>query len=387
MWNPITSICRKEYQYDGHRNVISEKYYSPKGDLTVHAGWAIIKRKYDEQSRVTEIRYFDEKEQPQGGQFQFPIEKYKYDIDFMKVSFYLDDSTLVTHINIFYEKGNIKKMTFTDKNDKLNMKLIQGINECPCAIVLYEYDEKELKTKMAFYDDKGELYDTEAGCAYREYKYNKRGQMTVLESFDKLGNLSNELPSNSAMVIRDYDIYGNLIEQSYYDKYGNLANTPWTWSRMLREWDDRGRLIKDVYIRPDGTMDEAPQHDDGTVSYYRNDNQELPYQDRYLVILSVESYGQMYEAGFRGVYVILEWNDWDAYGSLEEFQDAFMESRGKEKHLVLLPVGDKIGEKDIIEYTFSDKSLNARIMDSDDGTGENRRITLEKYEEWKYENR
>ena len=61
-----------------------------------------------------------------------------------------------------------------------------------------------------------------------------------------------------------------------------------------------------------------------------------------------------------------------------------MGSRGKEKHLVLLPVGDKLGDEDVVEYTFSgEKTLGAHIMDSTSKDGTNRKITLAKYEEWK----
>ena len=383
VWN-VNDICRKEYTYDVYGNVVSESFYSPSGNLTVHSGWAVIKRVFDSRSRVKEIRYFDDKMQPIGGKYAFPIEKYKYDVDFIQNSFYKSDSMLVTHVNVYYEKGNVRKLTFTDKCENMQIMLLHGIVEAPCAMVVNDFNEKGLKTKTAFYDANGELLNTEAGCAYRLYKYDDKGQMVALESYDKHGELSNELPSNCAILIRDYDIYGNMIEQSYYDKNKKLSKTPWTWSRRIVKWDDRGRLIKEMYYYPDGSIYDAPVYDNGTVRPDIDDEPELPIEERMIVILSVETYDQMYEAGFKGVYVILEWNEWNAYGNIEAFQDALMGSRGKEKHLVLLPVGDKLGDEDVVEYTFSgEKTLGARIMDSTSKDGTNRKITLAKYEEWK----
>lgn len=383
VWN-VNDICRKEYTYDIYGNVVSESFYSPSGNLTVHSGWAMIKRTFDNKSRVVEVRYFDDKMQPIGGKYAFPIEKFEYDVDFLKNSFYRSDSILITHVNVYYEKGNIKKLTFTDKNEKLQIMLLQGIVEAPCAMVVNDFNEKGLKTKTAFYDAKGKLLNTEAGCAYRLYKYDDKGQMTALESYDKNGQLSNEHPSNCAILIRDYDIYGNMTEQSFYDKNRNLAKTPWTWSRLLRQWDDRGRLISDKYIMPDGSYSETPLQDDGTVSAYSEKDTELPVEDRMIIILQVEGYGQMYEKGFRGVYTILELNEWTAYDNLDTFQDVLMSSRGRKKHLVLLPIGtNQYGEESVIEYTFSEDPLAARIMDSQYKDGDVRRITLAKYEEWK----
>lgn len=383
VWN-VNDVCRKEYMYDAYGNVVSESFYSPSGNLTVHSGWAILKRVFDSHSRVKEVRYFDDKMQPLGGKYAFPIERYEYDVDFVKTSFYRNDSVLVTHVNVYYEKGNVKKLTFSDKNDKLQIMLLQGIVEAPCAMVVNDFDEKGLKTKTAFYDAKGDLLNTDVGCAYRLYKYDDKGQMIALESYDKNGQLSNELPSNCAILIRDYDIYGNMTEQSYYDKYRNLAKTPWTWSRLLRQWDDRGRLISDKYIMPDGSFSETPLQDDGAVSAFSEKDAELPVEDRMIIILQVEGYGQMYENGFRGVYTILELNEWTAYDNLDTFQDVLMSSRGKKKHMVLLPLGTKrYGEESVIEYTFSEEPLAARIMDSQYKDGEIRRKTLAKYEEWK----
>lgn len=383
VWN-INDICRKEYTYDVYGNTISESFYSPSGHLTVHSGWAIIKRVFDSQSRVKEVRYFDDKMQPLGGKYSFPIEKYDYDVEFIKHSFYKSDSILVTHVNVYYEKGNVKRLAYTDKNENLQIMLLQGIVEVPCAMVVNDFNEKGLITKTAFYDANGELLDTEAGCAYRLYKYNDKGQMISLESYDKNGGLSNELPSNCAILIRAYDIYGNMVEQSYYDKNRNLSKTPWTWSRRIVKWDDRGRLIREMYYNPDGTIYEAPLYENGTVRPDNDEEPALPYEDRFIIVLSVENYGQMYEKGFRGVYTILELNDWTTYDSIEAFQDVLMGSKGKKKHMVLLPVGEKqYGDKDVIEYTFSEEPLAARIMDSQTKDGSTRRITLDKYEEWK----
>lgn len=375
--------CWIEYEYDKFGNVTKTTYKDPIGKATDFAGWATCLKQYDELSREIEIRYYNSLNQPIGGQFKYPIEKYAYDDNYQRLSLFYDDSSLVANIHIYFDKGYITKLSFTDKEGNPTLKYIQGICSVPCATRISEFDEKGNNVKVIFLDQKGNLLNTEAGYAYMIMDYDEKGRNIESNCYDANNKLSNSKVAGASTVINKYDIYGNLAEQSFYDKNGHLANTPWTWSRRLQTFNEKGQVFSDTYYMPDGSVNTYQMSENGEFKLKSDLEIELPVEDRLIIILQVESYGQMFESGFRGVYVILEFNEWNMTQDLESFTLALMQSKGKKKHLVLLPVGNKLGEEEVIEHTFSEDPLSARIMDSVTSDGENRKITLNKYGAWK----
>lgn len=374
--------CFIEYEYDKYGNVETISYKDPNGNATDFAGWSICSKKYDELSREIEIRYFDSSGQPIGGQFNYPIERYSYGNNYQKLSLYYNDTSLVVNVHCFFDKGHITRLTFTDKEDKPVIKYIQGICETPCASRLGEFDEKGNCAKIIYLDKDGTLFNTQAGYAYETKSFDEKGRLVEWNLYDIDNKLSDDVVMNSSTGVNKYDIYGNLIEQSYYDKDGNLANTPWTWSRRLQSYNEKGQAQSDTYYLPDGSIDTYKRNENG--EFESKDNlEELPESERTIVILQVENYGQMFELGFHGVYVILEYNEWNTNQGIDSFALVLLKSKGKKKHLVLLPLGDKLGDEDVVECTFSEDALSARIMDNISSDGENRRIAIKKYEEWK----
>lgn len=375
--------CWIEYEYDKFGNVTKTTYKDPIGKATDFAGWATCLKQYDELLREIEIRYYDSLNQPIGGQFKYPIEKYAYDDNYQRLSLFYNDSSLVASVHTYFDKGHMTKLSFTDKDGNPILKYIQGICSVPCATRISEFDEKGNNVKVVFLDQKGNLLNTEAGYAYMIMDYDEKGRYIESNCYDTNNKLSNGKVSGASTEINKYDIYGNLSEQSYYDKNGHLANTPWTWSRRLQTFNEKGQALSDTYYMPDGSVNTYQRSENGGFESKSDLDVVLPEKDRQIIILQVEGYGQMFESGFRGVYVILEFNEWNMTQDLESFTLTLMGSKGKKKHLVLLPVGNKLGEEEVIEHTFSEDALSARIMDSITPDGENREITLKKYEKWK----
>ena len=155
--------------------------------------------------------------------------------------------------------------------------------------------------------------------------------------------------------------------------------------------------ISDVYYQYDGLSHGARKEKllDGTMKSYRLENgrwesaeqmpvSELSAAEKTVIQLNIEGYGQMYEKGFRGQYIILTFNEWNCTEEgIDSFKDVLMRSKGQKKHLVLLPISDQLGDEEIVEYTFSEDALGARIMDFQDKDGKTRKITIAKYKEFK----
>ena len=382
--NNTTGIkeCWIEYEYDKFGNVTKTTYKDPMGKPTDIAGWATCLKQYDELSREIEVRYYNSLNQPIGGKFSYPIEKYAYDDNYERLSLFYDDSSLVANVHAYIEKGHMTKLSFTDKDGNPTLKFIQGICSVPCATMITEFDEKGNSVKKVFFDQKGNLLNTKAGYAYMIMEYDDKGRNIETNCYDTNNELSNDKVVGASTVVHRYDIYGNLAEQSYYDKNGHLASTPWTWSRRLQTFNEKGEELSDTYYMPDGSVNTYQRSENGEFKLKNDLVVELPEKDRQIIILQVEGYGQMFESGFRGVYVILEFNEWNMTQDLESFTLTLMRSKGKKKHLVLLPFGNKLGEE-VLEHTFSEDALGARIMDYNPLDGDEREITFKKYGEWK----
>jgi len=374
-----------EFTYDSYGNIIRKLLTAPDGKLSPRF-YAICDMEYDNISRITSIKYYDHSQQPIGGDYFYPIETYHYETNHKKVSIYQNDSTLITHINHYYENGLLKKLTFTDIDNNLHIKYLQGVTDIPSAVICHDYNEKGLVVKSSFFDDNNQPFNTEGGMAYTITTYNEKGQPILHQYYDTQNKLVNATVSGAAYVVYNYDKYGNLIEESFYDKNDQLATTPWSWSRRIKTFDGQGKCISDIYHMPNGTIYSADNtvETTNTVTEVQDSRDVIPEEVRTVIQLRVEKYGQMFEAGFYGTYIILEWNDWNIMNPdiMGSFIEAFSSSKGKEKRLVLLPVTES-GFGEIIEYRFSPDALSARVMDNIHDTDDFKKDIIKLYLSWK----
>lgn len=373
--------CHTRYAYDSRGNIVSIRLFDPDGNLTVRGGWAVQESKYNEKNLMTEKRFYNEKFELMGGNLKVPIEKYQYN-SYNECSMHRllkSDGAHYIDVHLKYEKGKISEIHFTDSCQIPQMISVSGICDTPCATQKITYDKKGKSIKIQFLDEQGSLFNTKAGYAYMINQYNREGILIKQELYDKDGNQCESVVGGWSTAVNSYDKYGNLIEQSYYDKKGNLAKTPWGWARRLSSFHEKGEMTEDIYYRfvegkwvvdkYSASPDIKPSQEEAVVS-----------KDKILtILLNVETYGQMYEAGFHNSYSLLEWNDWNMYDGLGKFIDAFQKSKATAKRLVLQ--SRESGK--VIEYTFSEAPLGARLMDYDDRSGETFNNLTKVYEQWK----
>lgn len=96
--------------------------------------------------------------------------------------------------------------------------------------------------------------------------------------------------------------------------------------------------------------------------------------------------GYMVEKGYTGLYVILEWCDWNCKQTIDDFAAEFEKQRENEKHIVLLPVESVDGKdvfKNIIELNSITTKLGLRIMDQSVGYNYYKKNVLSRYKQFK----
>lgn len=96
--------------------------------------------------------------------------------------------------------------------------------------------------------------------------------------------------------------------------------------------------------------------------------------------------GYLVEKGYTGLFVILEWCDWNCRYGIDEFREEFNKQKDNKKHIMLLPVETKDGKdvfKDIIELDVSNGLLGIRLMDQNVGRIYYKYNVLNRYKEHK----
>ena len=99
--------------------------------------------------------------------------------------------------------------------------------------------------------------------------------------------------------------------------------------------------------------------------------------------------GYLVEQGYTGLYVVLEWCDWDCTQTIDDYSKEFEKQKDFNKHIVLLPVGtDENGNdqfKDIISIDCPSTRLGLRISDSEISELYYQNQIYKRYIDWKSE--
>ena len=140
---------------------------------------------------------------------------------------------------------------------------------------------------------------------------------------------------------------------------------------------------------------------DGTVSIDNLTDSELEIngvtlskvpEKRSIVIGRIEGEtGYLVEKGYKGLFVILEWCDWNCTMSIDDYSTEFEKQRNNEKHVVLLPVGtDDEGNdsfEDIIELECPSTPLGLRIQDREITQAYYQKNVVQRYCNWNKQHR
>ncbi len=89
-------------------------------------------------------------------------------------------------------------------------------------IVKYKYDKNDNVIEYSNFDDKNRLSEIKNGVAFYSYTYDKRNNMTEVAAFDSKGKLHAYYDNSIAVTKNNYDLFGNVIRQSFYKSDGSI---------------------------------------------------------------------------------------------------------------------------------------------------------------------
>jgi hypothetical protein len=185
--------------YDERNNCIEKATYDLSDRLTRNrAGYAKVTYIFDGRNQELERRYYNE----YGNLFINPVEGFAI-------------------IKIEYDnKGNEAKISYFDATETPLRRIKKG--NYAYATQIREVDHLRRVVRVAHYDEQGNptrVEDKLEDGAPPEilYEYDKWGNISYMAHGDGSGNISSN-SSGYAIVRTEYDIRGNLLSESYYDK-------------------------------------------------------------------------------------------------------------------------------------------------------------------------
>ncbi|MCR5012571.1 MAG: DMT family transporter, partial [Lachnospiraceae bacterium] len=119
------------------------------------------------------------------------------------------------------------------------------------SIVAYEYDENGFRTVARYLDEDGNPVDINGGYASFHQEYSDRGLVKSTIYKDKNGNPV--LIEGRFETRNDYNIYGKLIKESYYDEQGKpMLRTDGLYASREIKYNNNGIIIGEKYFDTEG---------------------------------------------------------------------------------------------------------------------------------------
>jgi len=209
---------RERRAYDAHGNVIYIAWYGMDGNLIcTQNGHAILEQEYDDHGNVLMLRCYDEQAEPVLNAEGYYAQKNEYDVSFnliRKIYYGTDGKPIMTNMGY--------AMLEHDFND-------QGQ-----VIAFRHYDAKLRQIAQSFL--------TEDGVHLVERKgYDNQDRPVIMWVFDLYGNpVIGPYGFHENRVV--YDVFGNMIQESYYDTYGNLICGNDGFAIIVWDYDIYGRI-------------------------------------------------------------------------------------------------------------------------------------------------
>lgn len=160
--------------------------------------------------------------------------------------------------NVYYEKGKIVKVTYTDTLDRLKRSMYTG---CSYSIVKYKNDEKGKRIEASYWDEDLERTDNVCGGIHRaEFAYDDKGRLKSLKAYNE---------KNEFICDVHYSYLGDsedIDEISYHTQKGELYFISTAKVKFL--YDKKGNIIGRTFTSNSG---ELPESDIKTIKIkYKN---------------------------------------------------------------------------------------------------------------------
>ncbi|GAA4459667.1 hypothetical protein GCM10023093_01050 [Nemorincola caseinilytica] len=411
------AICKAKVNENG--DVTEIAYFDTDGEPCYFTDrYSILRAEYDVRGNLKKYAFYDTKERPCFSTQGFSITTMKFDdngniieqayFDTQGMPCFRKTSEVYSRLSAEYEKNKVTISRFGDDglpcldetwiarsvivfNDlgKPISTYFYGLEDEPVmcksgyAQMHTEYDAKGNISRESYYDADGLLLDGPYAIAIMEYDHNDRGQMIEMRAYNNNRQLISE-PINGSCAInkKKYDDRGNLVEASYFDRYGYLMSgicrTEYRYNEKDEKveersynkaselayndngfaiarytYDLRGNILEENYFGTDGkpvisrdryaternTYDRNGKH--LSVSFYDTDNKPCKnYADEHMICYRYDERGFSIADSILGTDLSPSNNDLGTHRYLREF-----DARGNALRYIYVPLDGTVYKK------------------------------------------
>lgn len=256
--NSFGVFCIKwEYNDLGQRTELS--YYNEDGNTLMKSneGFAIWVSEYDEQNNKIKDLLYDEQKKLSPTLLGYTIETFKYDAlgNLLQNRYYDENSNPIAVNNIggynkeYDNRGNIVKEYAVGINNK---PLLNGFIETS------QYDSQNNIIAIAYWNcNENPVIEPSKGYHKTEIEYNTKNQMIEQRAYAVDGSLMNFQGKGYAIMRLGYDLYGNIIDESYYDQTNKPAKDEHGIHHYKNEYDHLQRIIRKLRFDEKGNITSA----------------------------------------------------------------------------------------------------------------------------------
>lgn len=271
-----------ERDYDSADQVISTRYYDGNGEPVIYSNlyfeerneyddqlrikssywdvngklsycrdkYSISSMKYDENRRVTEIKYYDPYEKLTKSSLGYATVRYEYNAAGKIISekYYDENDHLVNQ-----KDGYAVILRDFDDDNRLLGEAYQDENENPIGYeVRREYDKNGNLSRISYYSVNPETGDNELSMykgeyAYIDYYYDSNNRRIREESFNTEGELTAN-GSNYAVLQNEYDqATGRKKRVTYYDENRSPVYLNGLYCAVTYGYDEKGNVSEESY--------------------------------------------------------------------------------------------------------------------------------------------
>lgn len=239
-------------KYDEQGNMIEQLYFDTSNDLArTKEGISGNRYKYDDRGNITESYPIGIDGKLANGKL---IERYKYDNLDNKIEYsvYKEDNTPTL------ENGHHRNITsYNERNQDIETRyygidgkliLVKGKGY---AMVKYEYDNKGNHIQTAYFGVDEKPCKCDDGYSSNKNEYDMMGRLINQKYFDIDGKSTTIVDYVPEGIVK-YDKWGNMVYIAAGDGSGNLITNPKTgWAILEREYNVRGNMLNEAYFDPD----------------------------------------------------------------------------------------------------------------------------------------
>lgn len=273
--NPTTTadnVSSLAYERDLRGNITKAVFFDESGQPVLSSeGIASIEYKYDDNGNETQRKFFDISGKATSGYIGFAQRRHTYD----DRGYELSDRYYNTNGNLTLVNGIAGTDYKVDGHGNIIEDIPVGTDNRLASgklITRYKYDDKDNLIEYALFDAEGKP----ATNSYKYHKYtqlfNERNQCIETCYYNTRGELTNYGDNNYCIERDEYNERGLRIRVSYFDKNNRPAvyygNQDGSYSSLSSEYDIYGRVVRQFFYDKDGNpTDPKIMVPEGAVEY------------------------------------------------------------------------------------------------------------------------